>query len=73
MEALLVGDFGINGFVTNIIDKLLDTLPLDHSAYTELFDLLGNFSAELARKMRNWRKVGLSLPAPSLTLFMVMN
>jgi len=56
-DALLVGELGIGGFVANIIDELLDVLLVGHPSYAELMRLLGDFSRELARKMRNWKKV----------------
>ena len=56
-DALLIGDLGINGYLDNVVDELLNMLPLTHESYAALFDLLGTFSAALARKMRNWKKV----------------
>jgi len=56
-SALLVGDFGIDGFMSNVVYKLLDVLPLEHSSYRPLFDILATFVRELVRKMTNWKKV----------------
>lgn len=39
-SSLLTGDLGIDGFLTNVIHELLDTLPLDHASYTPLMELL---------------------------------
>ena len=57
---LLTGPHGLDGFMSLIIDELLDSLPTTHENYQSLFDLLGPFCGQLARKMRNWKKVGVS-------------
>ena len=56
-DALLIDDLGINGYLDNVVDELLNILPLTHESYTALFDLLGTFSVALAWKMWNWKKV----------------
>jgi hypothetical protein len=56
-SALLVGDLGINGFMSNVVNELLDVLPLEHLSYQPLLDLLSTFVKELVRKMVNWKKV----------------
>jgi hypothetical protein len=56
-DALLIGELGIGGFVANIIDELLNVLPVEHPSYAELMGLLEDFLQELARKMRNWKGV----------------
>jgi hypothetical protein len=56
-SALLVGDLGIDGFMSNVVNKLLDVLPLEHSSYQPLLDLLSIFVKELVRKMVNCKKV----------------
>jgi hypothetical protein len=52
-DALLVGQLDIGGFAANVIDELLDVLPVEHPSYAELMRLLGDFLRELARKRRN--------------------
>jgi hypothetical protein len=61
-ESLLVGALGIDGFLANVVDELLGVLPVEHPSYDELIKLLGDFSRELARKMRNWKKVCVNKP-----------
>ena len=56
-DALLISDLGINGYLDNVVNELLNMLPLTHESYAALIDLLGTFSAPLARKMQNWKKV----------------
>jgi hypothetical protein len=52
-DTLLVGQLDIGGFVANVIDELLNILPVEHPSYAELMRLLGDFLRELARKKRN--------------------
>jgi hypothetical protein len=55
--ALVMGPHGLNGFLDEIIDPLLDTLPINHPSYSNLMALLSTFCKELARKISNHRKV----------------
>ncbi|KAK7025865.1 hypothetical protein R3P38DRAFT_3193490 [Favolaschia claudopus] len=55
-SALLVGPYGIDGFLDKIINPLLDTMPAHHPSYRPLMSLLGHFSGELSRKMTNFNK-----------------
>lgn len=54
---LLTGIYGIDGFITLIIDELLDMLPIEHANYKALMELLGPFCGKLAHKMSNYKKV----------------
>ena len=56
-SALLVGDLGIDGFLSNVVYELLDIFPLDHPSYGPLMDLFSTFIKELVRRMINWKKV----------------
>ncbi|KAJ7663755.1 hypothetical protein DFH06DRAFT_1393405 [Mycena polygramma] len=54
--ALLLGPYGIDGFVERIIDPLLDTMPSTDPSFRPLMSFLANFCAELARKLTNFTK-----------------
>lgn len=56
-ESLVVGTLGLDGFLSNVVFELLDTLPLNHPNHDELFSLLSVFVTQLTRKLRNWKKV----------------
>ncbi|KAF7354471.1 hypothetical protein MVEN_01136300 [Mycena venus] len=54
--SLLVGPYGIDGFVEKIVIPFLDSLSPDDPSYVPLRALLGNFCGELATKMMNFTK-----------------
>ena len=67
-HTLLVGPYGIDGFVTNVVDEVLDTLPLGHPNYRAFMELLGAFCGELGQKLSNFRKVCQHLQIASILL-----
>lgn len=58
-SSLLLGRHGIDGFVENIVNPVLDVMSTDDGSYLPLRALLGTFCAELATKMVNFTKVYL--------------
>ncbi|KDQ53388.1 hypothetical protein JAAARDRAFT_197537 [Jaapia argillacea MUCL 33604] len=53
---LLLGEYGIDGFMTNIVNRLLDSMALDDRRYGPLMELVDKFCHALARRMSNYKK-----------------
>ncbi|KAF6759846.1 hypothetical protein DFP72DRAFT_1063583 [Ephemerocybe angulata] len=62
-SVLLTGRYGITGMIEQVIDPLLDDLPLSHHMYDALFALLQPFCATLAHKISNYKKSHGKRPA----------
>ena len=60
VTALIMGPHGLDGFLSRILDPLLDTLPITHSSYNDLYKLLSTICKELAKKISNHKKVSSS-------------
>lgn len=56
-DRFLVGSDGLTGFLTEIVNELLDVLPLSHPSYQGLMEFFETFCQVLARKISNFKKV----------------
>ena len=53
------GEFGIDGVISDLVEPLLDTLPLTHPEYAEYYRILEEFCAALATRLRTHLEVCL--------------
>ncbi|TBU22713.1 hypothetical protein BD311DRAFT_811280 [Dichomitus squalens] len=67
--ALTSGGYGVEGLFNDVINPILDVMPLDHPSYQVFYDIMERFASTLALKLRSaGKKAAPSEPtAPSST------
>ncbi len=57
VDVLVAGEFGLDGFLTNIVQDFLDTVDISDTLYKGSFRVLDQVCQALACKIRNFAKV----------------
>ncbi|KAF9004170.1 hypothetical protein BDZ89DRAFT_1145725 [Hymenopellis radicata] len=56
VDLLVAGEFGLDGFLTNVVQDFLDTVDISDTLYKGSFRVLDQVCQALARKIRNFAK-----------------